>query len=161
MRRLVLITSTLLLCGCLSPFYTPPDKARYWEREEEGVYRYRDNDLELELRLEANRTWRWRITNLSLLPMTLEPGAILLRLEGDPAAYTLYGQPVDPALTQPSIVVQPGRFFSVAYPIQFSSPLHPLPLKNGRLRLEMKVSWGGRAYPYRLVFPLEEKSEEK
>ena len=149
----VLINLLLLPMACTTPFLTPADEEDVWTLEGAGLFRFRNNDFEVELRLEANRTWRWRITNHTLVAMTVNPKTTHLYREGDATAYTLYGQPVNAKLSLPDITIKPGRFYSVTYPIQFSSPLYPLPLNEGKLWLDLEVSWGGRWEPYRLVFP--------
>ena len=152
----------LFLWGC--PKYQKPagSYAAQWVLEEPGIYRFDDPNLEVTFTHTTERTgtglFRWHFENRHALPLTIEHGGLFLERRGDPATYSLWGEPKKGNPSQPPIVVQPGTFVTLVFPVRYRSIFQPFRvIEDGSVLLHMDVRWGEEAWRYRLVFPADSR----
>jgi len=142
---------TLALASC-APERRPSVFAL--QTQPDARYIFNDRDLEIVFRARADRHFEWRIKNLHIVPLSIAFQDIALRLEGDATRYTLWGQDKESAPAQPPILLEPGKFITLSYPVRFNSPLYPFDKVDAPVRLELRAVWNKRDRDYSIDFPL-------
>jgi len=149
----------IITSSCGVPLIRPRETIAQWHEIEPGHYRYEDYDMAIEFQTMSQQ-FSWRFKNKSMVDLVLDHKQVALRLEGNPMAFTLWGELVDKQPNLPVITIKPDRFFETTYPVQFKSPLYPFktwPL----VTLEFTALWKGRPAAYQLTFPGRKPEEDK
>lgn len=151
-----LLPLMLLTClsGCLSLLRVQDGLTATWEQVGPQTFRYADQDWTLLFEIGTDRTFSWRVNNHTRVQLQVDQASVTLHRDGDATAYSMWGEPLDDAAPAETLVVPPGRFVSLSFPVRYASEWYPFRLTPDQAAwVEIEATWGRQPFFYRLYFP--------
>lgn len=151
-----------LLIGCLlctgSCVKSSGVRDASFEQAVDGTYSYEDYRLRIEF-FPQPKSFSWRFTNHTSQTLKISHDESFLSLSGTTKQFTLWGGTRESRRDMPPIVVKPGGFVAVQYPVLYSSPFMPWRVRKAEpMCLFLSANWDNtRHRTYRLCFQTTEE----
>jgi hypothetical protein len=148
-----MLVGILICSGCI------PKQTQYTRNDNPWVYlpgnQYIFDDGFLKVSFVAKKIqFNYAFRNLSDRDVTITASSLVLKRGNDATDYALWGEPVLNKAPFEDIVIKPGHFFRMTYPVRVRSPFYPFrPPPEPEWRLEFEATWGFEKRTYILPFP--------